>query len=83
MWDWDIATGEIYSGDSVEEIFGYKLRNNISNFTYFLDCLIPEEKIRLEEKLLKALSSADKNWDDSFMFKRKDGSMAAVTSRAN
>lgn len=82
MWDWDISTGEIYTGDSVEEIFGYKLRNNISNFTDFIHCLLPEEKIRLEEKLNKALASADKNWDDSFMFKRKDGSMAAVTSRA-
>lgn len=82
MWDWDIATGEIYTGDSVEEIFGYKLRNNISNFNDFLHCLLPEEKTRLEEKLTKVLSSADKNWDDSFMFKRKDGSMAAVTSRA-
>lgn len=83
MWDWDIATGEIYTGDSVEEIFGYKLRNNISTLSNFLRCLLPEEKIRLEEKLVKALNSTDRNWDDSFMFKRKDGSMAAVTSRAN
>lgn len=83
MWDWDITTGEIYAGDSVEEIFGYKLLNNISNFTLFLRCLLPEEKIRLEEKLVKAINSADKDWDDSFMFKRRDGSMAGVTSRAN
>jgi PAS domain S-box-containing protein len=83
MWDWNIATGEIYTGESVEEIFGYKLPNNISKFTFFLQCLLPEEKSRLEEKLAKTLNGADKNWDDFFMFKRKDGSMAAVTSRAN
>lgn len=28
MWDWDIVTGEIYVGDSVEEVFGYKVPNN-------------------------------------------------------
>ena len=35
MWDWDIATGEIYVGDSIEEVFGYKVQNNMVNFRGF------------------------------------------------
>ncbi len=44
MWDWDITSGEIYVGDSVEEVFGYKVQNNIVSFKNFIDCLLPGEK---------------------------------------
>ena len=35
MWDWDIATGEIYAGDSVKEVFGYNVQKNTVNFHGF------------------------------------------------
>ena len=83
MWDWDIATGEIYVGDSIEEVFGYKVQNNIVNFEDFKQCLLPEEKDTIEKKILKALNSGKKSWSDSYMFKRHDGSVASTTSRAS
>ena len=83
MWDWDIATGEIYTGDSIEEVFGYKVQNNTVAFTEFINCLLPEEKDTVEKKLRKALASGTKSWNDCFMFKRQDGSVAATTSRAS
>ncbi|MEI9912204.1 MAG: PAS domain-containing protein [Bacteroidota bacterium] len=83
MWDWDIATGEIYVGDSIEEVFGYKLRNNITGFTDFSGCLLPEEKDKVEKKIWKTLDSGKKSWNDSFMFKCHDDSIATVTSRAS
>jgi PAS domain S-box-containing protein len=82
MWDWSKANGQIYVGDSIEEVFGYKVQNNTVNFTDFSRCLLPGEKDTVEEKLWKTLSSDCKSWEDSFMFKRKDGSFAATTSRA-
>lgn len=51
MWDWNIATGEIYVGDSIDEVFGYKLQNNIVDFKEFSECLLPEEKDTFEKKL--------------------------------
>jgi PAS domain S-box-containing protein len=83
MWDWDITSGEIYVGDSVEEVFGYKVQNNRVNFKNFIGCLLPEEKDIVEKKLLKKLASVDKSWNDAFMFKRYDGSEATTTSRAS
>jgi PAS domain S-box-containing protein len=83
MWDWDIATGEIYVGDSIEEVFGYKAQNNTVNLANFNRCLLPEEKVAVEKKLMKTLGSRRKSWNDSFMFKRYDGSVAAVTCRAS
>ncbi|MEP7143180.1 MAG: PAS domain-containing protein [Ferruginibacter sp.] len=83
MWDWDIATGEIYLGDSVKEVFGYRAENNIIAFKDFVMCLIPKEREAVEKKLLKALASRSKSWTDDYMLKRQDGSIAATTSRAS
>jgi PAS domain S-box-containing protein len=83
MWDWDISTGLIYVGDSIEEVFGYKVQNHAVNFTDFIVCLLPEEKTAIEKRLLKTIASGGKSWNDSFKFKRLDGSIASTTSRAS
>jgi PAS domain S-box-containing protein len=83
MWDWDIATNEIYVGDSIEEVFGYKVKNNTVNFKDFSQCLLPEEKDIVEKNIFKALASGNKRWSDSYRFKRKDGSVASTTTRAS
>lgn len=83
MWDWDLATGEIYAGDSIREVFGYRIQNNTVLFSDFCKCLLPEEKEITAEKIRKTLASQSKVWNDSFMFKRYDGTVASVTSRAS
>ncbi|WP_460558573.1 sensor histidine kinase [Ferruginibacter profundus] len=83
MWDWDTTTGQIYVGDSIAEVFGYKLKNNTMAFSDFCSCLVKEEKEAVEHKLSEAVASGSKTWDDSFMFKRRDGSIAATISRAS
>ncbi len=83
MWDWDITAGEIYVGDSIEEVFGYKLENNTLSFKDFTRFLLPEEKDAVEKKIIKALASGNKSWDDSFMLRRHDGSVASTVSRAS
>jgi len=83
MWDWDVATGEIYVGDSIREVFGYNVESNMVNFEDFKQCLLPEEKDTIEKKILKALNSDKKTWSDSYSFKRHDGSVAFTTSRAS
>lgn len=83
MWDWDVVTGEIYVGDSIEEVFGYKVQNNTVLFNDFSQCLLPEEKGTVEKKLLETLALGGKSWKDSFAFKRRDGSVAFTTSRAS
>jgi PAS domain S-box-containing protein len=82
MWDWDIASSEIYVGQSIRELFGYKVKNNRMVFADFCKCLIDEEKESVQEKLKQALASGKRTWNDSFMFKRKDGSVAFTICRA-
>lgn len=83
MWDWNITSGEIYAGDSAEEVFGYPIQNNTVNYIDFMECILPEEKASFEKKLRSTLSATKKSWSDNFMLKRKDGSIASVTSRAS
>jgi PAS domain S-box-containing protein len=82
MWDWDIATNEIYVGDSIEEVFGYNVKNNTVHYMDFCRCLLPEEKNTVEKKLWKTLAGGNKSWNDSFRFIRKDGTEASTISRA-
>jgi len=83
MWDWNIATGEMYVGDTIEEMFGYKVKNNSMNFNDFIGCLLPDEKNTVEEKLSKILASRKKSWSDSFMLKCYDGTIASTVTRAS
>jgi PAS domain S-box-containing protein len=83
MWDWDLVSGEIYVGDSIEEVFGYKMKNNTVNFKYFRRCLIPEERKIVQKKLLETLICHKKTWNDSHRFRRQDRSVAFTTSRAS
>ena len=83
MWDWDIVSGEIYMGDSVKEVFGYSARNNTITLKDFCQYLLPEEKKVVEKKIFDALASGSKVWNDAFMFKRRDGSVASTISRAS
>ncbi len=82
MWDWDIATGQVYVGDSIEEVFGYKVRNNSIAFTDLCRCLVSKEQGKVKSKLMKTIISGSKSWNDSFMFKRRDGTLASANCRA-
>ena len=83
MWDWDITTGEIYVGDSIAEVFGYKVKNNIMNFIDFIGYLLPADRDKVEKKLSMTLASGSKSWNDAFLFRRNDGTIASTTCRAS
>ncbi|MEO7982725.1 MAG: PAS domain-containing protein [Bacteroidota bacterium] len=83
MWDWDIITGEVYVGDSIEEVFGFKVRNNIIDFKDLTEELFAGKDSKVQKKLLATISSGTRTWNDSYEIKRADGSVATVTSRAS
>jgi PAS domain S-box-containing protein len=83
MWDWNIATGQIYVSDSVEEVFGYKVQNNTIAYTDFIENLLPEEKERVEKKIGRILATGSKSWKDTYMVRCRNGSLVATTTRAS
>ncbi|MEP6749822.1 MAG: PAS domain-containing protein [Bacteroidota bacterium] len=83
MWDWDLATGKINVGESFSEIFLHEMKHNTLTFNMVVRWMPGDEISRVETKLIKAFRSGQKHWDDSYMIKRGDGSMASTTSRAS
>ncbi|HMJ46981.1 MAG TPA: PAS domain-containing protein, partial [Ferruginibacter sp.] len=83
MWEWDVKTGKMYIGDSIEEVFGYVLKNNEISYSDFTRWLLPQEKMAVEKRISKVLDSRKNTWKDAFLLKRSDGSIAATTSRAS
>ncbi len=82
MWDWDLSSGEVYVSDSVEELFGYKVKGNMIRFVDFAHQLIPEERDGVEKRIWKALNSKRKTWKDNYFIRRRDRTLAATSSRA-
>ena len=82
MWDWDISTGKIFVGNSIEEIFGYKLQNDVIDYRIIHRYFSAEDWTLLSLNIKKALSSRKKSWEGSFGIHRKDGQVSSTTSRA-
>jgi PAS domain S-box-containing protein len=81
MWDWNIASGQVYVGESIEEVFGYKLKNNSINITKLTTDFMAEKDNTVRKNLERVLSSTSRSWSDSHKIKRSDGSIASVNSR--
>ncbi len=82
MWDWDLVTGLVYIGESIKELFGYKLKNNSIRFSDLEKYFIPEKNKPVKEIFKKILASTSRSWSESYKIRRKDGSVASVNSRA-
>jgi PAS domain S-box-containing protein len=82
MWDLDLITGLVYIGESIKEVFGYKLKNNSVRFAALGKYFVSENNNAVNKNLQIALASDSRSWNDSFKIKRRDGSIASVNSRA-
>lgn len=81
VWDWNTETGEIWWNDGMKTIFGFNAHDNTRSLEFWQDCVHPEDRARVGEKLDAVRNGRDVEWSDSFRFKRKDGSYAYVQSR--
>ncbi|RYY62565.1 MAG: PAS domain S-box protein [Chitinophagaceae bacterium] len=82
MWDWNLITDRVDVGESVLELFGYKLKGRTIAFKTFLRCLMPRERDRIKTKMDALLLTGKTAWNESCMVIRKDGSVAFTVSRA-
>jgi PAS domain S-box-containing protein len=83
VWDWTIATGELYINNSFSRVFGYNLSDPVSLSQLWRDNLYPDDR----ERILASQAAAIQNpnvylWEDSYRFFKKCGEVAYVTDRA-
>ncbi len=81
IWDWDIATGELYVSPRWKEIIGYRDDELSNSFDTFVEHLHPDDKTRVLDFLEAHLHGREPHYRVDFRFRHKDGSWRWIHSR--
>ncbi|HLL52266.1 MAG TPA: PAS domain S-box protein [Myxococcaceae bacterium] len=81
LWDWDLLSGQLAWGDSVQRVFGYDADELRGALSQLLDRLHPEDRDRVAVGLCAAIQGERDVWSDAFRLRRADGSHAFVLGR--
>ncbi|HMH16717.1 MAG TPA: EAL domain-containing protein [Burkholderiales bacterium] len=83
VWDWDLATDELWWNENLTAAFGY-LREDIGpGAKAWYDLIHSEDRDRIVSELHRVLELGDESWSDEYRFRRKDGSYAFVFDRGH
>lgn len=82
IWDWDVATNEVYFGENFKNLFGHDWdleRVDLSEWSRYLH---PNDKERIFESIEKFLKSANNSrWEEEYRYICADGQTAYVRDR--
>jgi PAS domain S-box-containing protein len=85
LWEWDLRAKELFWIDGGHQrIFGYPIVNAIVPQHFWEDCLHPEDKSGILERLRKVISTGSAPiWEDEYRFKKVNNEYAYVHDRAH
>ncbi|MGZ5968040.1 MAG: hybrid sensor histidine kinase/response regulator [Polyangiales bacterium] len=79
VWDWDLPSSEITWNDSFAQLFGYaQTRTPLS---FWEQAIHPDDRGRVKEGLESFLLLGEDHWSDEYLFRRANGTYAAVLDR--
>lgn len=81
VYDIDLAAAKTWFNDSLATEYGYSALAARPR-TWFFDHIHPEDVIRTEASLERALAGTAVNWSRDYRFRRQDGSYVDVRDRA-
>lgn len=82
IYDWDIAADTLLWGEGFEQLFGYHLESNPSEFGQWADFVHPDDAPHSVEDLRHTARETSRNhWQQEYRFQRADGSWANVFDR--
>lgn len=83
IWELDIRTGKCVMGGAYEQMYGYKLKDNILTEEFHKKLLHPEDYDVMTKAKEEALSDKNKrNWERAYRIIRADGEIIHVNDRA-
>ncbi|HXF94696.1 MAG TPA: PAS domain S-box protein [Gemmatimonadales bacterium] len=82
IWDYDLATGEVWWSESVQTLFGYSDREIEPGTAFWERRLHPDERERVIADARAALEGSGAYWHAEYRFRRGDGSYAEILDRA-
>ncbi|MTI21561.1 PAS domain S-box protein [Fulvivirga sp. RKSG066] len=77
VWDYDIATNELYLGDNFLHLFGYH-PDEANQLSFWENNIHVDERESIVKSLNEALQGKETHWSASYRFKKKDGSYAEI-----
>lgn len=83
VWDWNFAQDDLlWVGKGFNKIFGYEYANTVIPFQFWEECLHPEDKVRVIEKLQTSiLNLSNHSWEDEYRFRDINGNYLYVLDR--
>ena len=82
IYDWDVAEDALHWGEGFEDLFGYKLAQNLAPFGEWSDYVHPADSQRVVDGLLRvAFETTNLFWQEEYRFRRADGTWAEVFDR--
>jgi diguanylate cyclase (GGDEF)-like protein/PAS domain S-box-containing protein len=81
VWDWDLATDEIWWNEGFEKLFGYKRDEIYSDANPWSGRIHPEDAERVVADIHRHIDDGKSNWQDEYRFRRADGTYAFVIDR--
>ena len=82
VWDWDLIANTIWWNDGIQTVFGFAEDEVARDDSAWLRRLHPDDRPRVQQKIVDAIKGASNHWSDEYRSIRRDGSYAFVSDHA-
>jgi PAS domain S-box-containing protein len=82
IWEWDLASDEIWCNDTFDVLFGYNEGSRMFSAQEKISRIGQSDQPRVAGRLQEMLRSNETLWVEEYEFQRRDGSFAQVLDRA-
>ena len=81
VWDWDVRKETLWWNDGVTRLFGYAASEVPSAFSWWLERVHPDDRVRVDQSLRATAASSASSWSEDYRFLRRDGTYADIQDR--
>ena len=81
IWDWDLKTGHLKWNESAKKMFEIQDNDVIEQPGWWSANLHPEDKKRVEEKLVKNIAEKITHWHEEYRFKSGSGNYKYILDK--
>jgi PAS domain S-box-containing protein len=82
VWDWDLATNEVWHSDNFDTLFGKLPEDTGTGIEFCLQRVHPQDRDRVLAGIRAAIDSGQETWLEEYRYVRADGPVANVFARA-
>jgi PAS domain S-box-containing protein len=81
IWDWDLATDQIWWNDGIQTLFGYAADEVGATVTWWYELIHPQDKARIMNEIRTVIHGGENTWSAEYRYRRSDSTYAYVVNR--